>query len=52
MEDLIKPTCPELDKILGKKFPVLNDGFIRVIDYMGNDSSIVQAARGFQEDDQ
>ncbi|MBN1301065.1 MAG: FAD-dependent thymidylate synthase [Melioribacteraceae bacterium] len=35
----------ELDKILGKPFPVLNDGFVRVIDYMGTDESIVQAAR-------
>jgi thymidylate synthase (FAD) len=34
-----------LNKILGKKYNVLNDGFIRVIDYMGTDDSIVQAAR-------
>ena len=34
-----------LDEILGKKFPVLDDGFVRVIDYMGGDESIVQAAR-------
>ena len=36
---------PELDEILGVPFPVLNDGFIRLIDYMGSDGSIVQAAR-------
>ena len=35
----------ELEKILYKQLPVLDHGFIRVIDYMGNDSSIVQAAR-------
>ena len=35
----------KLDKILGKKLPVLDDGFIRVIDYLGSDASIVQAAR-------
>jgi thymidylate synthase (FAD) len=35
----------ELDNILGKPFKVLNDGFVRVIDYMGSDQSIVQAAR-------
>jgi thymidylate synthase (FAD) len=35
----------DLDSILGEKFPVLCDGFVRVVDYMGNDSSIVQAAR-------
>lgn len=34
-----------LDEILGKKFPVLDDGFVRVVDYMGGDESIVQAAR-------
>ncbi|MDP3580570.1 MAG: thymidylate synthase (FAD), partial [Ignavibacteria bacterium] len=33
-----------LDEILGKKFPVLDDGFVRVVDYMGTDESIVQAA--------
>ena len=36
---------PALDEILGDTFPVLDDGFIRVIDYMGDDSAIVQAAR-------
>ena len=36
---------PELDEILGKPFKVLDDGFIRVVDYMGSDQSVVQAAR-------
>ena len=36
---------PALDEILGEPFKVLNDGFIRLIDYMGSDESIVQAAR-------
>ncbi len=40
-----KTFSEELDKILGKMFKVLDDGFVRVVDYMGNDSSIVQAAR-------
>jgi thymidylate synthase (FAD) len=35
----------ELDSILGKTYKVLDDGFIRVVDYMGSDESIVQAAR-------
>jgi thymidylate synthase (FAD) len=35
----------ELNKILGYTFKVLDDGFIRVVDYMGSDESIVQAAR-------
>jgi thymidylate synthase (FAD) len=34
-----------LDSILGKKFGVLDQGFVRIIDYMGDDSAIVQAAR-------
>lgn len=36
---------PVLDAIIGKKFSVLKDGHIQLIDYMGDDSSIVQAAR-------
>ncbi|HHS14227.1 MAG TPA: FAD-dependent thymidylate synthase [bacterium] len=36
---------PALDAVLGKPFPILNDGFIRLIDYMGSDDAIVQAAR-------
>lgn len=44
-ESLEKLKVPALDEILGKKFSVLDDGFIRVIDYMGSDESIVQAAR-------
>ena len=35
----------ELEEILEKEFPLLDHGFVRVVDYMGNDSSIVQAAR-------
>jgi len=35
----------ELDAILGEPFRVLDDGFIRVIDYMGSDHAVVQSAR-------
>lgn len=38
-------SVPALNEILGEPFKVLNDGFIRLIDYMGSDESIVQAAR-------
>jgi len=38
-------TSPELEKVLYEALPVLDHGFIRVVDYMGDDSSIVQAAR-------
>ncbi len=44
-ENLKPVTVNSLDEILGKPFKVLDDGFIRVIDYMGSDKSIVQAAR-------
>lgn len=44
-EILPRPSSSFLDGILGKAFPVLDHGFIRVIDYMGNDAAVVQAAR-------
>lgn len=34
-----------IESLRWKKYPVLNDGFICLVDVMGNDSSIVQAAR-------
>lgn len=44
-ELLARPSIPTIDSILGRPFPVLDKGFVRVIDYMGNDAAIVQAAR-------
>jgi len=38
-------TSSELEKILYEAMPVLDHGFIRVVDYMGDDTSIVQSAR-------
>ncbi len=38
-------SVPELEKVLYEAIPILDHGFIRVIDYMGDDTSIVQAAR-------
>jgi len=35
----------ELDEIIGNTFPVLDYGYVKVVDYMGNDHSIVEAAR-------
>ncbi|HVW02491.1 MAG TPA: FAD-dependent thymidylate synthase [Planctomycetaceae bacterium] len=38
--------APELlNELRWKKFPVLNDGFVCLVDVMGDDSSVVQAAR-------
>jgi len=40
-----RPVAPELEEVLYQAFPVLDHGFLRVIDYMGDDAAIVQAAR-------
>ena len=40
-----RPSAPALEEILYQALPVLDHGFIRVVDYMGNDGAIVQAAR-------
>jgi len=44
-ESLQRVRVPAIDAMLGKKFRVLDDGFVRLIDYMGDDSAVVQAAR-------
>ena len=38
-------TTAEAEAVLDKEFKVLNSGFVRLVDYMGNDSRIVQSAR-------
>jgi thymidylate synthase (FAD) len=40
-----RATVPALEEILYAPLPVLDHGFVRVIDYMGDDVAIVQAAR-------
>jgi thymidylate synthase (FAD) len=40
-----RTTNPEIEKILGKEYRLLDHGFVRVVDYMGGDDSIVQSAR-------
>ena len=40
-----RATVPAMESILDERFDVLDHGFVRVIDYMGDDSAIVQAAR-------
>ena len=42
----IRPVAPGIEKILYEVFPALDHGFVRVVDYMGDDQAIVQAARG------
>ncbi len=41
----LRATVPGIEAHLYKAIPVLDHGFVRVIDYMGDDSAIVQAAR-------
>ncbi|MBE6344720.1 MAG: FAD-dependent thymidylate synthase [Spirochaetaceae bacterium] len=36
---------PEAEAVLDKEFPVLDKGFVRLVDYYGSDSRIVQSAR-------
>ena len=40
-----RPTVHTLEEILFEPIPVLDHGFVRVIDYMGDDAAVVQAAR-------
>lgn len=44
-KETLRPTVEALEDVLFLPFPVLDYGFVRVIDYMGNDPAIVQAAR-------
>lgn len=41
----LRATVPALEEILYEAVPVLDHGFVRVIDYMGDDAAVVQAAR-------
>jgi thymidylate synthase (FAD) len=45
MMETKRPTNPAAEEILGGYFPVLDHGFVALIDYMGSDESIEQAAR-------
>jgi len=40
-----RATVPAMEERLYRLYPLLDQGFVRVIDYMGDDSAIVQAAR-------
>jgi thymidylate synthase (FAD) len=42
---LQRASVAALDELLGMRIPVLDEGYVRLIDYMGNDFSVVQAAR-------
>ncbi|HEV2011333.1 MAG TPA: FAD-dependent thymidylate synthase [Candidatus Limnocylindria bacterium] len=40
-----RATVPAMEALLYRPIPVLDHGFVRVIDYMGDDAAVVQAAR-------
>ena len=44
-QETLRAQAPELEDILYQPLGVLDHGFVRVVDYMGNDEAIVQAAR-------
>src|SRR5262249_41564203 len=43
--DTKRPTSPAAEEILGLYFPVLDHGFVSLVDYMGTDECIERAAR-------
>jgi thymidylate synthase (FAD) len=45
IKTLERPRVAALEEVLGVPFKVLNDGFVRAVDYLGGDDAIVQAAR-------
>ena len=45
IQDTLRPVSASMERNLYRAHEVLNHGFVRVIDYMGDDSAIVQAAR-------
>ena len=44
-ERIARPVVPEMDELLNVTFPVLDAGHVRLVDYMGGDAAVVQAAR-------
>jgi len=44
-QSTLRPSVPALEEILFQALPVLDHGFVRVVDYMGDDAAVVQAAR-------
>ncbi len=43
--DTKRPTIPAAEEILGGYFPVLDHGFVSLVDYMGSDEDVERAAR-------
>ena len=45
MAETKRPTSPAAEEILGLYFPVLDHGFVALVDYLGTDEDIERAAR-------
>ncbi len=45
MSETRRPTSPAAEEILGGYFPVLDHGFVALVDYMGGDEAVERAAR-------
>jgi thymidylate synthase (FAD) len=45
MPETNRPTVPAAEEILGGYFPVLDHGFVALVDYMGSDEDVERAAR-------
>jgi thymidylate synthase (FAD) len=45
MDETRRPTNPAAEEILGLYFPVLDHGFVALVDYMGSDEDVERAAR-------
>ncbi|MEX2049487.1 MAG: FAD-dependent thymidylate synthase, partial [Gemmatimonadota bacterium] len=43
--DTKRPIAPAAEEILGRYYPVLDHGFVALVDYMGSDDAVEQAAR-------
>ena len=43
--ETLRATVPALEELLYTPIPILDHGFVRIVDYMGDDGAIVQAAR-------
>ncbi|MEM1399383.1 MAG: FAD-dependent thymidylate synthase, partial [Pseudomonadota bacterium] len=44
-QSTLRPTVPALEEVLYEPLAVLDHGFVRVVDYMGDDGAVVQSAR-------
>lgn len=42
---MVRPSTPAADREIGVRHPILSHGFVALVDYMGDDAAIVQAAR-------